>query len=43
MHAAHRPDPWPATFGYHEIFHVFVILAALLHYCAIAFLVLPLE
>jgi hemolysin III len=42
VHAAHRPDPWPDTFGYHEIFHVFVILAALLHYCAIAFIVLPL-
>jgi hemolysin III len=43
VHAARKPDPWPETFGYHEIFHVFVILAALLHYCAIAFLVLPLE
>jgi hemolysin III len=43
VHAARRPDPWPDTFGYHEIFHVFVILAALLHYCAIAFLVLPLD
>jgi hemolysin III len=42
VHAAHTPDPWPETFGYHEIFHVFVILAAVLHYCAIAFLVLPL-
>jgi hemolysin III len=42
VHAARKPDPWPATFGYHEIFHVFVILAALMHYCAIAFLVLPL-
>jgi hemolysin III len=42
VHAARKPDPWPETFGYHEIFHVFVILAALLHYCAIAFLVLPL-
>jgi hemolysin III len=43
VHAARRPDPWPATFGYHEIFHGFVILAALMHYCAIAFLVLPLD
>ena len=43
VHAAHKPDPWPDTFGYHEIFHVFVILAALMHYCAIAFLVLPLD
>ena len=42
VHAARKPDPWPETFGYHEIFHVFVILAALMQYCAIAFLVLPL-
>jgi hemolysin III len=43
VHAARKPDPWPETFGYHEIFHIFVILAALLQYCAIAFLVLPLD
>lgn len=43
VHAARRPDPWPETFGYHEIFHGFVILAATLHYCAIAFLVLPMK
>ena len=43
VHAARKPDPWPETFGYHEIFHLFVILAALLHYCAIAFRVLPLD
>ena len=43
VHAARKPDPWPEVFGYHEIFHAFVILAALLQYCAIAFLVLPLE
>jgi hemolysin III len=42
VHAARRPDPWPAVFGYHEIFHAFVIAAALLHWCAIEFLVLPL-
>jgi hemolysin III len=43
VHAARRPDPWPRVFGYHELFHALVIVAALLHYCAIAFLVLPLE
>jgi hemolysin III len=43
VHAARTPDPWPELFGYHEIFHVFVILAAVLQFCAIAFLVLPLE
>ena len=34
---AQRPDPWPAVFGYHEIFHVFVIGAAALHYSLVAF------
>lgn len=43
VHAARRPDPWPDVFGYHEIFHLFVIIAAVMHYCAIAFLVLPLD
>lgn len=42
VHAARRPDPWPRVFGYHELFHAFVIVAALLHWCAIQFLVLPL-
>ena len=42
VHAARRPDPWPQVFGYHELFHAFVIAAALLHWCAIQFLVLPL-
>jgi hemolysin III len=42
VHAARRPDPWPAVFGYHEVFHVLVIAAALLHYSALAFCVLPL-
>ena len=35
------PDPVPAVFGYHEIFHVLVIAAALLQFAAIAFFVLP--
>ena len=41
--AMKKPDPWPKVFGYWEIFHAFVIVAAVLHYCAIAFLVLPLQ
>jgi hemolysin III len=41
IHATRRPDPWPATFGYHEVFHVFVLVAMLLHFFAIAFVVLP--
>jgi hemolysin III len=41
IHAMQRPDPWPNTFGYHELFHVFVLLAVLLHFAAVAFVVLP--
>ncbi len=26
-----RPDPWTDIFGYHEIWHVFVVLAVLMH------------
>ncbi|MDA0165071.1 hemolysin III family protein [Solirubrobacter ginsenosidimutans] len=31
-----RPNPWPRVFGFHEIFHVFVILAAVVHFVAIS-------
>ena len=41
VYASGRPDPAPAVFGYHEIFHVLVIAAAALHYAVIAFAVLP--
>jgi hemolysin III len=36
-----RPDPRPAVFGFHEVFHVFVIAAALAHFVAIAAFVVP--
>jgi len=39
-YATRRPDPRPAIFGYHEIFHAFVIGAVALQYTAIAFFVL---
>ena len=41
VYALRRPDPVPAIFGYHEVFHVLVILAAGLQYAVIAFWVLP--
>jgi len=34
-----RPDPWPTTFGYHEVWHVFVIVAAGLHFAAVTSIV----
>ncbi len=39
--ARQRPDPWPRTFGFHEIFHVLVIAAAAAHYVAILGWVVP--
>jgi hemolysin III len=41
-YAFKRPDPAPAVFGYHEIFHLLVIGAAATHFVAIAAFVLPL-
>jgi hemolysin III len=39
--ARQRPDPWPSTFGFHEVFHALVIAAAAVHYVAMIGWVLP--
>lgn len=31
-----RPDPVPAVFGYHEVFHALVLVAGLIFYAAVA-------
>lgn len=41
VYATQRPDPWPRTFGFHELFHAFVIAAAVVHFVAIAGWVIP--
>jgi hemolysin III len=40
VYALRRPDPLPAVFGYHEIFHALVIAAVGLQYSVVAFYVL---
>jgi hemolysin III len=35
------PNPWPGVFGFHEIWHLMVVVAALLHYLLMYFYVLP--
>jgi len=40
VYAFKRPDPVPAVFGYHEIFHLLVLIAAALQYAVVAFYVL---
>ena len=32
VYAARRPDPFPRVFGYHEVFHALVIVAACCHF-----------
>jgi hemolysin III len=41
VYASRRPDPVPTVFGYHEVFHALVIVAAALQYAVVAFYVLP--
>ncbi len=41
VYALQRPDPWPRTFGFHEIFHALVIAAAVAHFVAMAGWVIP--
>ncbi|HEY1238842.1 MAG TPA: hemolysin III family protein [Solirubrobacterales bacterium] len=41
VYARRRPDPRPAVFGYHEIFHLLVIAAAACDFAAIAVYALP--
>jgi hemolysin III len=41
IYARERPNPNPAVFGYHEIFHVLVLAAAAAHFAAVAIYALP--
>jgi hemolysin III len=41
IYVLRRPNPVPAVFGYHEIFHALVIAAAAAHFASIAVFVLP--
>jgi hemolysin III len=41
VYALRRPDPWPRVFGFHEVFHALVLLAAAAHFAAMAGWVVP--
>jgi hemolysin III len=41
IYASGKPDPKPAVFGYHEIFHALVLAAAAAHFAVVAFYALP--
>jgi hemolysin III len=36
-YATRWPDPFPATFGFHEVFHVLVVVAAATQFVAVSF------
>jgi hemolysin III len=40
IYARRRPNPLPAVFGYHEVFHALTIVAVTCQYVAIAFFVI---
>ena len=40
IYARRRPDPLPAVFGYHELFHALTLVAVTCQYVAIAFFVI---
>ncbi len=41
VYATQRPNLWPRTYGFHEVFHTLVIAAALVHFIAMAGWVVP--
>ena len=34
-----KPDPWPNTFGYHEVWHAFTVVAGVCHFILVGLLV----
>ena len=41
VYGLRRPDPVPAVFGYHEVFHLLVIAGVVAHFLAISLFALP--
>ena len=39
VYALRKPNPWPTVFGFHEVFHSLVLLAAVSHFGAVALVV----
>lgn len=39
VYALRRPNPWPATLGFHEVFHALVVAAVACHYAAVTLIV----
>jgi len=35
IYAIKKPDPFPGVFGFHEVFHILVLIGAIFHYLVI--------
>jgi hemolysin III len=40
VYATRWPDPYPLTLGFHELFHLLVVAAAVSQFVAVSFVVL---
>jgi hemolysin III len=36
-----KPNPWPGVFGFHELWHLLVVVAAFIHYLLVYWYILP--
>mmetsp|Transcript_21028 Transcript_21028/g.31904 ORF Transcript_21028/g.31904 Transcript_21028/m.31904 type:complete len:264 (+) Transcript_21028:55-846(+) len=43
VYTTEKPNPIPGSFGFHEIWHIMVILGAAVHWCLMYFYILPWE
>jgi len=41
IYGLQRPDPYPDVFGFHEIFHIFVLAGSIFHFVLVARYILP--
>ena len=32
VYVAKKPDPWPEFFGFHEVFHIFIMIGSAMHF-----------
>jgi hemolysin III len=41
IYAIKRPNPFPGVFGFHDIFHLLILLGAVLHYATVLLAIIP--